>query len=161
MSLAAFLDAPAIVQVHSLAAFAAMGLGPGAILRRRRDRLHKLLGYGFVAAMALTAISAAFISALRWIGPFSIIHLLIPVVLVGLWRGVAQARAGQIAAHRQQMVALYWQGIGVAGVFTFLPGRLMNEIAFGGGSWPGFAGVALVAGGALIWLTRSTPVRTA
>ncbi len=155
MSLTPFFEVPFVVQVHVLAALCAFVLGPLAMLRRRRDLWHKALGYGFVGAMALTAASAAFISSLQWFGPFSPIHLLIPVVFHSLWRGIRAARARHVAEHKAYMVALYWQAIGVAGLFTFLPNRLMNELVFGGGSWLGFALVGVVGGAFMVWLTRA------
>jgi uncharacterized membrane protein len=154
MSLEPFFEVPLVVQAHVVGALLALVLGPLAMLRRRRDFWHKALGYGFVLAMSLTACSAAFIYSLRLIGPFSPIHLLIPLTLYSLWMGVRLARRGEVKAHRAQMASLYWQAIGVAGLFTFLPTRLMNELVFGGGSWLGFAGVAVVGGVFMVWLTR-------
>jgi uncharacterized membrane protein len=155
MSLEPFFDVPLVVQAHVLAAVLALGLGPLAMLRRRRDFWHKALGYGFVVSMVATASSAAFIYSLQWFGKFSPIHLLIPVVFVGLWVGVRRARAGDVAGHKAQMVSLYWQSVGVAGLFTFLPNRLMNELVFGGGSWLGFALVLVVGSAFMVWLTRA------
>ena len=154
MQIDAFLSLPFVVQFHICAALLAFVLGPIALLRRRRDFWQKALGYGFVVAMAATAVSASFIFSIRLVGPFSPIHLLIPLVLVSLWRAIANARAGRIAAHRKIMTDLYWQAIGVAGAFTFLPGRAMNEIVFGGGSWAGFFAVVLIGTPGMVWLAR-------
>lgn len=154
MSLTPLFETPLVVQFHVVAALCAFVLGPLAMLRRKRDFWHKALGYGFVSVMALTAFSAGFIYSLQWIGRFSPIHLLIPVVFYSLWRGVQAARAGDVATHKTYMVALYWQAIGVAGLFTFLPHRLMNELVFGGGSWLGFGAVGVVGGVFMVWLTR-------
>lgn len=77
------------------------------------------------------ALSAAFISTLQVWGPFSPIHLLIPVTLFGLWGGVRAAQRGDIAAHRQAMVSLFVLALVVTGLFTLMPGRIMHQTVFG------------------------------
>jgi uncharacterized membrane protein len=138
MTLAPLLEAAPVVQVHTVTALLAIGLGIAAWMRRTRDALHRALGWAWVVAMAVAAVSAAFIFQLRVIGPFSPIHLLIPPVLVALWRGVAHARAGRIAAHRRAMTALYVQALGIAGLFTLWPGRTMSRAIFSEAPWTGF-----------------------
>ena len=141
------LHASPAIQVHTAAALFAIVLGPAAIWRRSRDRWHRIAGYAWVTAMAVTALSAALIFQIRVIGPFSPVHALIPVTLWSLWRGIAHVRAGRIDAHRAALQSLYVYALGVAGLFTFLPGRTMNNVFFGGGSWVGFFGVlALLPG---------------
>ncbi len=70
-----FLNAAPIVQTHIGAAVCAVGVGPLAVFRRRRDGWHKLLGYFWVMAMATLAVTSFFITGLRP-GQFSAIHLL-------------------------------------------------------------------------------------
>jgi uncharacterized membrane protein len=154
MTLAPILAAPPVVQAHTIAALAALLLGLVNWLRPARDRWHRLLGWAWVAAMAVTALTAAFIFTLHVVGPFSPIHLLIPVVLFSLWRGVAHARAGRIAAHRRWMTGLYVQALGIAGLFTLLPGRIMNAVLFPAAPWTGFALSALAFSALLLWLLR-------
>ena len=80
-----FVDAVllAAVAIDVLAAaLVAHFLGPFALDRARRDRLHKVLGYTWVLAMAITALSSFFIHSFPVIGPFSPIHLL---ALFALW----------------------------------------------------------------------------
>ena len=128
MNLSALSDAGFMIQLHVLCAVLSALLGPVALLRRRRDRIHKTVGYVWVTAMALTALSSMFILELRVIGPFSQIHILSVVTLVGLWQSIAQIRLGNVKIHRRVMWRLYWQAIGIAGLFSFLPGRDMNAL---------------------------------
>lgn len=153
MTLTPFLDAPLIIQLHALSAIAALLIGPVALFRRRRDRWHRLAGRMWVIAMALTALSAAFIFEIRLIGPFSPIHLLIPLTLFSLWRGVNFARRGQIEAHSRQMRGLYFSAIGIAGLFTLLPGRMISQIVAPQAPWIGFA-VAFVLFGGIYLVSR-------
>ena len=45
---------------------------------------------------------------------------------------IVEARRGNYTAHRQFMVGTYVGGIVLAGLFTFVPGRIMNQVVLGG-----------------------------
>lgn len=132
MSLTALTDAPVGIQLHAILAIASFVLGPVALLRMRRDRLHKTLGYIWVLAMFGTAVSSLFISENPSLGPFSPIHLLSFVTLAGLGYALRAAIRRQSRAHGRAMRALYAQALIIPGLFTFLPGRRMNAL-FGNG----------------------------
>lgn len=133
MSLDPLLSAPTVVQIHVAAALLALGLGPLALYRRSRDRLHKALGRGWVALMGVTAASGFPIpaSVLPIFGTFGPIHALSAYLLWGLAQGIWYIRRGQIAAHAATMRALYWQANGLAALFTLMPGRRINAVVFG------------------------------
>jgi uncharacterized membrane protein len=152
------LSAPPVIQAHVALALAALVLGPPAIFRRSRDIWHRRLGQAWVAAMAGAALTSFFITEARSFGPFSLIHLLSVLTLWGLWEGVSHARAGRIALHRRVMLQVYAYGIGVAGVFTLLPGRRMSETLFPASPWAGFAVAAVVAALGLWAIWRGTPL---
>ena len=149
MTLEPILTAPAHIQLHAGAAALAILLGPLVILRRRRDRLHRMAGYLWVLAMGTTALSSFWITSFGIIGPFSPIHLLAVFALWSLWVGMARVLRGDIAGHRVAMEGLYWRGLLVAGAFNFLPGRTMNRTVFGETSELGY--LVLAAGLALIF----------
>ncbi|WP_425098943.1 DUF2306 domain-containing protein [Tropicibacter sp. S64] len=146
MSLDPLLAAPLATQIHALAAVVALTVGPVALYRRRRDRLHRTLGYIWVLAMAILALSSFAIQGFRVIGPFSPIHLLSILVLVSLWTGVRHAVQGRAEAHRQTMIALFWRALCAAGLLTFLPGRLVNRIVFGEHETLGYWAIGLGLG---------------
>jgi uncharacterized membrane protein len=153
MSLAALTEAPALIQIHAYAAILSFALGPFALLRKRRDIWHKSAGYVWVAAMYCTAISSMFFSETPMIGPFSPIHILSVMTLVGLTYAVRAAILRNAIAHGRAMRALYAQALIIPGVFTFLPGRRMNAVFSGGQDmavfWVAAAVGALVMAG--IW----------
>jgi hypothetical protein len=64
------------------------------------------------------------------IGPFSPIHILSVVTLVGLTQAFRHLRHGRYPAHGRALRALYLQALIVTGIFTFLPGRRMNALFF-------------------------------
>ena len=150
MNLAAFTHASLAIQIHMVVAILAFLLGGYVLLRRKGDRLHRNLGKVWVALMAITALTSFAIHTIRMIGPFSPIHILSLVTLVSLWIAVRAARRRDIARHLGTMRMLYVYALLGAGTFTFLPGRLMNRIAFHGDHpWIGYAavGAALLLAG--------------
>jgi len=154
MSLDPILSAPLVIQLHVLSALPALLAGPVALFRRRRDRLHKTAGYLWVVAMVVLSVTGLFIPShgLAIIGPFGPIHLLCLVALYGVTQGVRHARAGRIAAHRQSMQAVWFGAMGIAGLFTLMPGRIMNRVLFE--ALPEIGYLAVVSGGvglALFW----------
>lgn len=149
-TLAPLIDAPLIVQVHVAAALVSIGLGPFVVFRHRRDLWHRVGGRVWIGAMALTAISSFGIHGFALVGPFGPIHLLSVLTLVSLTLGLRAAMQRRIEAHRAIMQSLYVWALGVAGLFTLLPGRTMHRVVFGADNPAGFA--LLAASAALLAL---------
>lgn len=125
------------------------------LFRRKGTPIHKALGRLWVVLMLVTATSAIFINEIRLIGPFSPIHLFVVFTYAGIAQGVWHIRRGEVARHRADMVGLYFGALGLAGAFTLLPGRRMNEVLFGpdAGIAPAIAAIAVVIA-ATIWFWR-------
>ncbi|HHS82777.1 MAG TPA: DUF2306 domain-containing protein, partial [Devosia sp.] len=130
MNFSPLLQAPLAIQAHALAAILAFVIGPVIFFRPKGGALHRLLGRVWVLAMAVVIASSFFIFQLRMWGPFSPIHLLSAWSAHALFQGVMLARRGRIAEHRALMKNLYFGALIAAGTFTFLPGRIMNEVLF-------------------------------
>jgi uncharacterized membrane protein len=116
--------------VHLATVIPAMPLGLYIFLNRKGTPRHKVLGRIWLALMTVTATASLFITEINP-GAFSPIHLLSVVTLVTVPRAIWNARRGNIAGHRRAVLALFISAIVVAGLFTFLPGRLMWSWAFG------------------------------
>lgn len=146
MTLVPLYTADPIVQFHVVCALFALVLGPVALYRRRRDRVHKLLGYSWVCAIAGVALSSFGIHSFAVIGPFSPIHALSLFTLWSLYEGLRLILSGRVIGHRIVMRNLYWYGLCVAGLFNFLPGRTMNKVLLGGQDGLGYVvtGIGLV-----------------
>lgn len=121
---------PPLIRCHLLATVAALALTPAILLGRKGDRRHRLLGYGWVMAMALAAGSSLGIRTLVP-GSFSPIHLLSLYVLIALPRLVLAARRGQIARHRATVRGIVSGGLLIAGAFTFGFHRLLGTWLLG------------------------------
>jgi uncharacterized membrane protein len=153
MSLQPLLDAPLAVQFHVATVIPAAILGAFIFLRPKGTAIHRLLGKIWVVLMVGTSVSTFFIHELRMFYGFSPIHLLSIFTIYGCLQSVYFARRGETRRHMRIMQSVYLGGIVIAGGFTFVPGRIMHEIAFGDGK-PGFvvlfAGVLVLA---LLFLT--------
>ena len=118
------LAAPALVQVHALAAVAALALGPLQFALPKGTGFHRALGYARVALMAPVATSAFGITGVAGEGRYSYIHLhRRGDVRLPAARGVAGAAAPDRRAQKVVPV--------ITGAFTLLPGRLMHPVVFG------------------------------
>ena len=131
MNLSVFTAAPAVIQLHIAVALVAVLLGAVQFARPKGTSAHRTLGRVWVAAMAILAFSGFFIHEIRVWGAWSPIHLLSAATLVLLALGVWLARNGKIERHKRMMAGIYIFALLVTGAFTFLPGRLMHQIAFG------------------------------
>lgn len=152
MNFEPLLAASPAIQIHAVAAILAFGLGGLVLFRRKGDRLHRMGGRIWAGLMLAVCLSSFFIHTIRMVGPWSPIHLLSIVTLYALARGVWMARLARIADHRRTMRLTYAGALVAAGFFTFMPGRIMNAVFFGGPQPMAGAAVAaaIVAGAGLI-----------
>lgn len=156
MTLDLLFEAPFEIRMHLAAAAAAILLGPLALYRRRRDRWHRLAGRTWVAAMSGVALTGLAIPAgpIAVVGPFGPIHVLSGLVLWWLWQGVAEIRAGRVAVHREIMRSLYWNALGIAALFTLIPGRRVSAAFFGDRTELALAAMAAVSGALVLRWAR-------
>lgn len=132
MTLEPLLNASTAVQVHVATVTPAALIGAALFLMRKGTPVHRLLGRVWMALMAITSISTFFIHEIDLLYGFSPIHLLSIFVLFGIWQAIAAARRRDIRRHRSIVLGMYFGGIVVAGLFTLLPGRIMNAVVFSG-----------------------------
>ena len=124
-----------VIVIHLLFAVAAFSIGFIQIFGARLfgwggNRMHRILGWTWVVMMLTVALSSFFIHVINPQG-FSLIHILSVVTLVLLPIGVVAARRHNIALHSRIMTNLFIGALVLAGIFTFLPGRLMYRMFFG------------------------------
>ena len=142
MSINPILDASSAIKVHTLAASFALTLGPFIFTPKARGKLHKFLGYIWILAMATTAISSFFIHSFKVIWIFSPIHFLSIFILFGLCHAFWYIRNGNVIGHARTMLGMYWYGVLAAGIFTLLPGRMLNRAFFPEAPWLGYLFIA-------------------
>jgi uncharacterized membrane protein len=131
MSLAPLLDAAPAIPIHAFAAMAAFALGAVQFAAPKGTLPHRTLGWIWVALMAVVAGSSFFIHELRVVGPWSPIHLLSIFSAVMLVLGVWYARRHKVRGHKIKMISIFAGALIIAGLFAFMPGRIMHAVVFG------------------------------
>ncbi len=132
MTLTPLLTAPLAIQIHVATVVPAAFLGAFLLAHRKGTRWHRRLGRLWIGLMVVSALSSFFIGSINLFFGFSPIHVLSILVLWSSLQAVRAARRGDIAAHRKNILGMYVGGIIVAGGFTLVPGRLMNNVVFSG-----------------------------
>ncbi|MCX5493822.1 DUF2306 domain-containing protein [Kaistia dalseonensis] len=131
MSLKPLLDAAPVIQLHAFAAMAAFALGLIQFAAPKGTLPHRAVGWGWVLLMAAVALSSFWIHTIRLWGPWSPIHILSIVTLLALPSAVLAAHRHRVDRHKRAMSILFVAALVVAGLFTFLPGRIMHAVVFG------------------------------
>jgi uncharacterized membrane protein len=122
---------PLHILIHIGGAATSLCLGGYVLYARKGTANHKVLGRIWVAAMVTTSISSFFMHSFApLLGQFGPIHLLSVWILVSMPRAILMARKGDIVGHMQVMRGSYI-GLVIAGIMTFIPGRVMFAMFFG------------------------------
>jgi uncharacterized membrane protein len=131
MSLAPLLNASPTIQIHAFAAMAALAVGVVQLSAPKGTTPHRAIGAVWVLLMVVVSVSSFFIHAIRLWGPWSPIHLLSIFTLGSLPLAVFYAHRHDVPHHRLAMISIFVGGLVVAGLFTFVPGRIMHAVLFG------------------------------
>ena len=131
MTLAPLLAASPAIQVHAFAALAAFALGAVQLAAPKGTIPHRLFGWLWAGLMLTVVLSSFFIHTIRLWGPWSPIHLLSVFTLVMLPLAVWRARQHDVRRHQRAMAGLFVGALVIAGIFTFMPGRIMHAVLFG------------------------------
>ena len=132
MTLEPLLNGGPAVVIHAFPAIAAFVLGAVQLALSKGGNRHRIMGWLWVVLMAVIAGSSFFIHTICQVGGFSLIHLLSVGTLISLPLVVRAARQHRIKDHAKGMKQLYLMALVLAGAFTFLPGRIMHDVVFGG-----------------------------
>jgi uncharacterized membrane protein len=131
MTLAPLLAASPAIQLHAFAAMAAFALGIVQLSAPKGTIPHRTIGWVWVLLVLVVSVSAFFIHSIRLWGPWSPIHLLAIFTLITLPIAVLNARRHNLKQHRLAMLSIFFGALVIAGLFTFVPGRIMHAVAFG------------------------------
>lgn len=121
---------PAVI-IHLIFALSAFVIGGFQLVTKKGTRTHRMLGYTWVVAMVVVCLTSFGIKEVMphgMFGGYSPIHLLSLFVLVQLARGIYFAKNKNIKMHRRCMLYTYIGGLIIAGIFTFMPGRLLFKV---------------------------------
>lgn len=156
MSFDPILTAEPVIRLHIAFAFIALVAGPVAMFRKTRDRLHKVAGYLAATGMLGLALSGfAIKSDIAVIAHFGPIHIFSVMATWGIAEAMYYIYRGDVAKHQASMLSVWFGALGLAGLFTFLPGRTMNRALFGNRMELGYVVIALgLVGLFLLWRNR-------
>ncbi|MBI1365992.1 MAG: DUF2306 domain-containing protein [Alphaproteobacteria bacterium] len=136
MNIAPIFRAAPQIQIHLATALAAFAIGGFILMNAKGTRLHKTLGWVYVALMTVVAGSAIFIHSAARVGManiagFTPIHLFVVITAVSLPSAIYHIKRGDVKAHRDAMIGLFVGGLVIAGALTLLPGRLLHTVFLG------------------------------
>jgi len=131
----AWVRLPAAVLVHLAGMLLVLALTPLMLLARKGTMQHRLLGRLWALLMFGAAVHSLFFATQNlgpghfgvFTGDLSPIHALSIFVALMVPRAVRLARQRQIARHESAIRGLVIGALGVAGLFTFLPGRTLGR----------------------------------
>lgn len=118
---------PWALRIHVATVIPALFLGGPILWMRKGTRQPKILGRLWAALMVTTAISSFWLQGL--IGSIGPIHFFSIITLISIPRAIYFARKGDFVKHQRSMTGPYI-GLLIAGLFSFLPDRMMGQIAF-------------------------------
>ena len=125
------LRAPLSVQVHVAGALTALVVGMVIFLLPKGTGFHRLLGWTWVSSMIIVAATSVAMMVDFGNG-VNALHAFTAITVVSLWGGLAGIRRGDVRRHAASMTGLYVGGLIIAGLFAFIPGRIMWNVVFGG-----------------------------
>lgn len=120
---------PPAILIHLAAALSALAIGIVIMMRPKGKGMHRTLGWAWVAAMAVTAVSSLFITSIS--NTYSLIHLFAGWTIIALPMAIVAIRRRNVRAHGRGMTGLFIGGLLIAGALSFLPGRLMWRLFLG------------------------------
>lgn len=118
------------IKLHLATALASLMVGAILLTGVKGTTLHRTLGWIWATCMMTVAVSSLLI---RELNPpaMSLIHLLSGWTILILPVAVYAARRHNVKTHSRSMIGLFIGGLLIAGLFTFLPGRLLWRIFAG------------------------------
>jgi uncharacterized membrane protein len=110
--------------IHLATVVPALPLGAWLLGRRKGDHAHRMLGRIWASLMMVTALSSFGLHDMT--GGLSPIHILSVITIVALVVSVRAAMRGDIRVHQRAISRLFISLV-LAGIATFIPGRLMFD----------------------------------
>jgi len=115
--------------IHLAAVAPALALGAYQLAAAKGTRPHRVLGWLWVGAMVVGAVSSFWIMEQRKGAGWSLIHLLSLWVLIALSLAIWHIRRGNVRAHKRYMIGTL-AGLGAAGLGALTSGRFLNQFLF-------------------------------
>jgi uncharacterized membrane protein len=131
MNFEPLLAAAPAIQFHAFAAMSAFALGLVQFAAPKGTLPHRTVGWIWVTLMLIVALSSFWIHNINLWGPWSPIHFLSIFTLVMVPLAVYAAHKHRVTTHKRAMISIFLGALVIAGLFTFVPGRIMHAVALG------------------------------
>ncbi len=133
MSFEPLLRADPLIQFHAFAAMTAFALGVVQLAAPKGTLPHRTIGWVWVLLLLAISFSSFFIHGRsyrlwRTWSPIHILSVLTPLLLIA---GAVAARRHNVRGHAVTMISIFAGALVIAGLFTFVPGRIMHQVVFG------------------------------
>ena len=117
------------IAIHLAVVVPAVVIGVIQLAAKKGTRSHKALGWIWVLALAVAAVSSFWIYGINKTGGFSVIHLLSVWTLISLACAIYFVRRRNVPAHKGFMVGTFL-GLAGAGIGALTPGRFLSQLLF-------------------------------
>jgi uncharacterized membrane protein len=115
------------VVAHLGSVLLALPIGVSQLVLPKGTLRHRILGYVWIGLMLFTATASFAVHSLNPHG-LSPIHAFSVLTFISAPMIVYGARKGRIEQHRASVLGLIMGGLVIAGLLTFLPGRVLWEL---------------------------------
>lgn len=118
------------IQIHLATVLAAFALATVQLVGPKGSTAHRVLGWTLSILLLFTAVASLFIHDPRGnlFNPFQVFSIW---TLIAVPWALISARRHNVRRHAAIMTGFYMGGLVIAGLLTFLPGRLMWRVFFG------------------------------
>ena len=118
------------IKIHLATVLTAVLLATIQMVGPKGTTYHRVMGWTLAVLLVVTAIASLFIRNPDggWLNPFQIFSVW---TLIAVPWGIMHARRHNVRRHAGMMSGLYIGAMIIAGLLTFLPGRLMWRIFLG------------------------------
>lgn len=118
------------IKIHLATVLAAVILATVQIIGPKGRTFHRVLGWTLAVLLVTTAIAALFIRSPGG-GLFNPFQIFVVTTLITVPWGIMAARRHDVRRHARMMGGLYFGALIIAGLLTFMPGRLMWRVFLG------------------------------
>lgn len=145
-----------LIWFHTALAVVALGLGPSVLFRPKGTRSHRWLGFAYVAAMLMVAVSGVLVTvelgrASIFLIFSAIVLISIPAGLWAIWRAGASRQTRLLEGH---FYAMSWSYVGLLLALcsqAVLTAAKLGVLPSGRASWVAFLAVMIV-GNVVAWV---------
>ncbi len=130
MNLSPILTAAPAIQLHIITVIIALISTALILTMRKGTGIHRKVGWVWAASMIVTSTTTFWINSFDFAWGVSPIHIFSLVVLFNVPYAIISIRRGNVEAHKKAMIGTVIGALGIAGLFTFTPGRIMWEVFF-------------------------------